>query len=69
MILLILAGIAISVLTGDNGLFSRAQQAKNNYSINEAKEKIELAIMDLRIEEESKGENLDKDKIIKINMH
>ena len=31
VILLILAGITIASLTGDNGLFSRAQQAKNKY--------------------------------------
>ena len=30
IILLILAGIAIATLTGENGLFNRAKQAKNN---------------------------------------
>ena len=29
IILLILAGISIATLSGDNGLFTRAQQAKN----------------------------------------
>lgn len=31
IILLILAGISIATLTGENGLFSRAKQAKNEY--------------------------------------
>lgn len=30
IILLILAGISIATLGGDNGLFNRAKQAKNN---------------------------------------
>ena len=30
IILLILAGISIATLTGENGLFNRAKQAKNN---------------------------------------
>lgn len=30
IILLILAGITIAALSGDNGLFNRAKQAKNN---------------------------------------
>ncbi len=31
IILLILAGISIATLTGENGLFNRAKQAKNEY--------------------------------------
>lgn len=30
IILLILAGITVATLSGDNGLFNRAKQAKNN---------------------------------------
>ena len=33
IILLILAGVAIATLTGENGLFARAKQAKENYSV------------------------------------
>lgn len=57
VILLILAGVTIATLTGDNGLYGRAKQAKENYSISEAKEKLELAISDLMIEQTSRGEN------------
>lgn len=67
VILLILAGIAIATLTGENGLFVRAKQAQQNYSISSAKEKIELAISDLMVEQTSKGENLTKEDLLKIN--
>ena len=67
VILLILAGIAIATLTGENGLFVRAKQAQQNYSISSAKEKIELAISDLMVEQTSKGENLRKEDLLKIN--
>ena len=58
IILLILGGIAIATLTGENGLFARAKQAK---------EKLQLAISDLMVEQTSKGENLTKEDLPKIN--
>ena len=67
IILIILAGIAVATLTGENGLFTRAKQAKENYSINSAKEKIELVISDLIVEQRSKGKNLTKEDLTKIN--
>ena len=42
IILLILSGIAIATLGGENGLFSRVKLGKKAYEISEAKEKIEL---------------------------
>ena len=67
IILLILAGITISTLNGENGLFEKAKQGKMEYSISQAKEKLELAISGLRIEQESKGEELTKESLPKIN--
>ena len=64
---MILGGIAIATLTGENGLFARAKQAKENYSISSAKEKLQLAISDLMVEQTSKGENLTKEDLPKIN--
>lgn len=61
IILLILSGVAIATLTGENGLFARAKQAKENYSISSAKEKLQLAISDLMVEQTSKGKNLTKE--------
>ncbi|CDB32199.1 ig-like domain-containing protein [Clostridium sp. CAG:575] len=58
---MILSGVAIATLTGENGLFARAKQEKENYSISSAKEKLQLAISDLMVEQTSKGENLTKE--------
>ncbi len=46
IILLILAGITIGVLTGENGLFSRAKEAKEKSQKEAAIEKINLVIAD-----------------------
>ena len=67
IILLILAGITIMALTGGNGLIEKVTKAKLKYNISEAKEKLELAIMDLRADVEGKGEQLTKEKLLKLN--
>ncbi len=67
IMLLLLAGITIASLSGENGLFAKAKQAKEKYSISEAKEKIELAISELRIEQQGKAEELKKEDLSKIN--
>ena len=46
IILLILAGISISMLTGQNGILNRAQEAKNKTQVANEKEAIGLATMD-----------------------
>lgn len=50
IILLILAGITISTLTGENGLLARATQAKQAQIEAEMKEELKLALQDLQIE-------------------
>lgn len=67
IILLILSGIVIATLMGENGLISKTKQAKEKYLISEAKEKLELAIANLRIEQEEKGEELTKENLPQIN--
>lgn len=67
IIILILAGISIQTITSSNGLFTRAKQTKEKVLIQEGKEKIELAIMDLMAEKTSNGENLTKEDLTKIN--
>ena len=58
VILLILAGIAISTLTGDNGLFKRAQQAKQQTIEGQLREEIVMAIQEIQTEELPKGNNV-----------
>ena len=47
IVLLILAGISIAMLTGENGLFKRATDAATESEIGEAKEQVSLTINDL----------------------
>ena len=67
VILLILAGIAIATLGGENGLFKKVKLGKERYAISEAKEKLELEITNLQIEQNGKGEELTKEDLPKMN--
>ena len=51
IILLILAGIAIASLTGDNGLFKRAQQAREETEKAQEREGVEIAVASTRMED------------------
>lgn len=53
VLLLILAGITINLSLGQNGIFNRAQQAKENYSQSAAREKLETVLMEATIEKET----------------
>ena len=59
IVLLILAGITIVVLTGENGLLKKAQDFKNNNAYYSAEEKVKLSYMALKTEIMSKGGNYD----------
>ena len=47
--LLILAGVSIAMLTGDNGILTQAQNAKNKTEEAEEKERIQLAVYDAQL--------------------
>ena len=51
IVLLILAGVSIATLTGDNGILTRAQDAKNKTEEAEDIEKIRLAVSEAQIGE------------------
>lgn len=55
VILLILSGVVISTLTGENGLFARTKQAKIQTRYTNAKETIEIKIMEVATECYSNG--------------
>lgn len=63
IILLILAGITIATLTGDNGILSKANLAKMQTEQEEGMEAIKLAINEMLIEKTEKGEKLTIDYI------
>ena len=55
VVLIILAGVAISLTLGNNGIFNKAKYGKEQYNIAEAKEVIELKIAELQAEKEGKA--------------
>lgn len=67
IIIILLAGIAIASLGGENGLIAKVIQSKEKYAIAETKEQLELEITNLQIEQEGKGEELKKEDLPKIN--
>ena len=50
IVLIILAGVSISMLVGENGIITQAQRAEKDYSKSEVKEKVELALNEYVIE-------------------
>lgn len=48
IILLLLAGISISMLTGENGLLTKTKEAKEKHMIASAREKLELVLINLQ---------------------
>ena len=45
IVLLILAGVSIAMLTGENGILNQAQESKEQTEYKSAEEKVKLAIM------------------------
>lgn len=56
IILLILAGVTINVLIGDNGLFNIAKTAGENYEQAAAREKLEAVLIELQADKIKKTE-------------
>lgn len=54
IILLILAGIAISLTIGNNGLFSRSKIAVEEHEEAKAREKLELALSNIQLDKNIK---------------
>lgn len=46
ILLIILAGVVINISLGENGIFTRAKQAKEKYNESVAREKIEMVLID-----------------------
>ena len=63
IVLIVLAGIAISMTVGDNGIFAKAKEAKRLQITAEAKEKIGTEILDAQIEATQKDETLQQSKV------
>ena len=66
IILLILAGISISMLTGQNGILNRAQEAKVKNEKSQAQEEVTIALNYLQIENETSSATLTQENKRKI---
>lgn len=62
IVLLILAGVSIAMLTGDNGILSQTENAKNETADGENIEKIRLAVSEAQIGENG-YQKLSKDNL------
>lgn len=68
IILLILSGITVSFLFGNNGIITRANNAKKTYEISSIKEEIQMKILDKEMEKTKTGGSItqvDVEKILK----
>ena len=54
IVLLILAGISIQMLTGDNGILNRAEQAVKKHADANELEKIQIAVLSAQTQNERK---------------
>ena len=55
VVLLILAGVSIAMLTGKNGILNKASTAKEKYNENAAREKVQLIISEVIMEQTQNG--------------
>ena len=58
IVLLILAGVSIAMLTGENGLLTRANEAKISTVEARVRDAVALAVSDLRITKSTNGTNI-----------
>lgn len=68
IILLILSGISISILSGDNGIITRAKQAKEETLNAQAKEDIKIAIMNIQSKKIIEGKDFYIDDITSFDL-
>ena len=57
IVLLILAGVSIATLTGEDGILTKAKSAKEHSLLEEEKEQIKLAYSSVVADKMEKGEN------------
>jgi len=64
IILLILAGVAINLTIGENGIFTKARYGKEQHEKAEVKERLDIAIAEINIEEITEGRDLTLDTLL-----
>ena len=53
IVLIILAGVSINMLVGENGIITQAQSAKTKTEETQAKEKLEMVLLDLQLQKQT----------------
>ena len=66
IVLIILAGISINLVLGENGILKRANKGKEEYKEASIKEKIEIALMDYNSEKITNSENIEIEDALNI---
>lgn len=56
IVLIILAGVSINLVLGDNGIITKAKQAKGSYSQAQAREKLEMLLVQLQTDKVTNSE-------------
>ena len=64
IVLLILAGVSITLVVGDNGTLTKAQKATTETNKASIKEELELEISNMQLEAIENNEELTKEKIV-----
>ena len=64
VVLLILAGVTIAMLTGENGIINQAKNAKEESLMSELEELVDLTLMEYKTDKES-GKNTDLGELLK----
>lgn len=67
MVLLILAGVSINLLLGDNGIITKAKEAKDSYSKSAVKEKVGFLLNEYKIDKAT-GENAEFANLLRKNL-
>ena len=68
IVLIILAGVSINMLVGENGILSQANKAKDTYSASAVKEMLELAISEAKTDQyTNNGRTVNYDNVIGYN--
>ena len=67
VVLLILAGVSINLLLGDNGIITKAKEAKDSYSKSAVKEKVGFLLNEYKIDKAT-GENAEFAKFLRKNL-
>jgi len=60
IVLIILAGVSINLTLGNNGIITRAKEAKITYAIESVREKVEMILAEYITEDELEGKDLDR---------